>query len=265
MPLKRQPQEITLSLDKTPNNVLGWQSGGLVSASVSARLASIPLLLESPMTHPYPPWTLCGHGLQTVHLLDVDRVRPFIPPSLEIISVLPGKTVGSVYVARYNSDSTLPYSELIVASGLVQHNRQIGSWISHIYVDNPQSVEGGREIWGLPKELAEFEWRTDASVKVTQAGIVLCTLNCNWQIPGLSQPLSSPVFSLQNNELICFTGDWRSKFNLAGVKLSIPDTSPFSDLNIKRPLLSLSLNPLHFTANAPTPVTAQDRESVSTS
>jgi acetoacetate decarboxylase len=25
-------------------------------------------------------------------------------------------------------------------------------------VDNPDSVAGGREIWGLPKELAEFSW-----------------------------------------------------------------------------------------------------------
>jgi acetoacetate decarboxylase len=57
----------------------------------------------------------------------------------------------------------LEYSELIVIAGLVRYSGQIGGWVSHIYVDNADSVAGGRNIWGLPKELAEFIWEKNTS------------------------------------------------------------------------------------------------------
>ena len=52
-------------------------------------------------------------------------------------------------LANYTS-GTLVYRELIVFS----HATARGMVVSHIYVDDEQSLSGGREIWGLPKELA---------------------------------------------------------------------------------------------------------------
>ena len=46
------------------------------------------------MSYPSAPWELKGYALQTVHLIDIEKARPFVPPDLEIISVWPGKTVG---------------------------------------------------------------------------------------------------------------------------------------------------------------------------
>ncbi|HEY9821570.1 MAG TPA: acetoacetate decarboxylase family protein, partial [Candidatus Sericytochromatia bacterium] len=105
------------------------------------------------MTYPPAPWTLQGYAIQSLQLIDIERVRPLIPTEFEIISVLPGKTVGGVYLSYYGSGSVLEYSELIVAAGMVRYSGKIGGWVSHIYVDNADSVAGGREIWGLPKEL----------------------------------------------------------------------------------------------------------------
>lgn len=68
----------------------------------------------------------------------------------------PGWTFGGVYCAHYGAGSTLEYLELIVIPGLVRRGHRLGAWISHIYVDDAQSVAGGRSIWALPKELAEF-------------------------------------------------------------------------------------------------------------
>ena len=56
-------------------------------------------------------------------------------------------------LANYTS-GTLVYRELIVFS----HATARGMVVSHIYVDDEQSLSGGHEIWGLPKELAEFEY-----------------------------------------------------------------------------------------------------------
>src|SRR5919199_4290949 len=120
------------------------------------------------MPYPAPPWTLQGYALQTLQLIDVERVRPLIPPEFDIVSVLPGKTIGGVYLSYYGSGSVLEYSELIVAAGMVRYSGKIGGWISHIYVDNPDSVAGGRNIWGLPKELAEFTWERGEHITVRQ-------------------------------------------------------------------------------------------------
>ena len=57
-------------------------------------------------------------------------------------------------LANYTG-GTLAYHELIVFS----HATTRGMVISHIYVDAEQSMHGGREIWGLPKELADVRLR----------------------------------------------------------------------------------------------------------
>jgi acetoacetate decarboxylase len=69
---------------------------------------------------------------------------------------------GGIMLADY-SGGTLSYHELIVFRGLV---------VSHIYVDSPESMRGGREIWRLPKQLAEFDYSRTA-VEVRQGGRVL--------------------------------------------------------------------------------------------
>ncbi|MEM5838755.1 acetoacetate decarboxylase family protein, partial [Pediococcus acidilactici] len=126
-----------------------------------------------------------------MQLIDIDRVRPLIPSELEIISVWPGKTLGGIYLSYYGSGSVLEYSELIVIAAFVGYKGKFGGWVSHIYVDNPDSVAGGREVWGLPKELAEFTWeggvsaaqpealapRKEARVTVSQGNRLLCSLN----------------------------------------------------------------------------------------
>jgi hypothetical protein len=77
------------------------------------------------MTHPPVPWRL--HG--------------------ELLIVPTGATSG-LFLATYRG-GTLDYHELIVfGRGLV---------VAHIYVDDERSLSGGREIWRLPKQLAEFD------------------------------------------------------------------------------------------------------------
>ena len=50
----------------------------------------------------------------------------------------------------------MTYDELLV-SFLTRANRKLVSTLSHIWVDNPQSVAGGRELWAIPKGPAAFE------------------------------------------------------------------------------------------------------------
>lgn len=202
------------------------------------------------MSYPQPPWTLKGHAFLTLQLLDIARVRPLIPAALNIVSVLPGKTIGGVYLSKYNSDSVLEYSELIIIAGLLSYKGKFGGWVSHIYVDNPDSVRGGREIWGLPKELAQFDWQ-ERSVSVSQADNLLCKLDYNHQSFGLPLKLGSSAFSCQGNNLLIFPALVESRFGLVSSKLEIPPTSLFADLNISQPLLTVHSDRLNLVVDAP--------------
>src|SRR5215813_13155259 len=66
-------------------------------------------------------------------------------------------------LANYTG-GTLAYHELIVF--------RPACVVAHIYVDSPESMRGGREIWKLPKQLADFTWSRD-HVHVAQDGRTL--------------------------------------------------------------------------------------------
>lgn len=202
------------------------------------------------MTHPQAPWTLQGYAFLTLQLVDTARVRSLIPAELEVVAVWPGKTAGGIYVASYGSGSTLEYNELIVVGAIVRHAGKLGAWISHIYVDNPDSVTGGREIWGLPKELAQFTWGQH-SVHVHQAERLLCSLGSRWQAPGWQQQLTLPSFGTLGSQLLLFEAKSRTRLCLFGADLQVPPESPFSKLGFAQTWLSFYCNPLHLVVDAP--------------
>ncbi|GET37241.1 acetoacetate decarboxylase family protein [Microseira wollei] len=205
------------------------------------------------MAYPQAPWTLKGYAIQTLQLIDIDRARPFIPKELDIISVWPGKTLGGVYVSSYGLGSVLEYNELIVVAGVVNYSGKIGGWVSHIYVDNSDSVAGGREIWGLPKELAEFIWvkGEQSNVTIRQGDRQLCSLTYSQPSFGLPIPFSGPVLSSLGTDLLLFKGEVESRLGLINSKLIVPAESPFSSLNLGQPWLSVYGDDLRLVAGAP--------------
>jgi hypothetical protein len=203
------------------------------------------------MSYPQAPWSLQGYAILTLHLVNIEKVRPLIPAELDIISVWPGKTLASLYLSNYQRGSVLEYSELIVAPAMVSYGGKIGGWISHIYVDNPDSVAGGREIWGLPKELAEFTWEQGKGVRVTQRNRQLCSLNYNSQSWKWRQGLALSSFSVMDNNLLTFTADFNSRLGFITSQLEVPTESAFSQIGLEQPFLSLDSEQLNLRVDAP--------------
>ncbi len=212
------------------------------------------------MLYPPAPWNLQGYAIATLQFVDVARVRPLVPSELEIVSLLPGKTLGGIYISSYGLGSVMEYNELIVVSAIVNYAGKWGAWISHIYVDNPHSVAGGREIWGLPKELAQFSWEGSDSVKasslgyrvtVRQGNSQLCSLGYSQQNWALPLSLSGNVLSVSSSKLLYFKGEFQSHTGLIRGALEIPEESPFASLNIGQPLLTVACEELRLIANAP--------------
>ncbi|MGB3760607.1 MAG: acetoacetate decarboxylase family protein [Rivularia sp. (in: cyanobacteria)] len=212
------------------------------------------------MTYPAAPWNLKGYAVQTLQLVDIEQASKFIPSELEIVSLLPGKTLASIYISCYESGSLLTYNELIVVPGFVRYQGKFGGWISHIYVDNPDSVAGGREIWGLPKEMAEFCWN-NGSVKVSQNNRELCSLRYQKGFLNLStwwqQELSAGSFGGLGSELLYFENQFKTQIALMEGKLKIPQDNPFSALKIDKPLFTLNLQKLELIAGVPKVVGAK--------
>jgi hypothetical protein len=219
------------------------------------------------MVYPLAPWKLEGCAFQTLQLMDSHLVRSpqansssagtsersLVPAELEIIEVWPGKTLGSVYLATYGSGSTLEYHELIVASALVRYAGKWGFWVSHIYVDHPDSLAGGREIWGLPKELAEFDWpkEKNGSILVHQGDRQLCCLSHDWQSWMLPQKLSGAVFSGLNTELLWFKAEVKAQIGFTRAQLTVPPESPFAEWRVDQPWLTFGLEAMTLVVDAP--------------
>ncbi len=206
------------------------------------------------MTYPPAPWNLYGNALQSLHLIDLERAKKLVPSDLEIICVLPGKTLGGLYLSIYNTSSTLSYHELIVVTALVHYKKTIGFWISHIYVDHPESMAGGRNIWGLPKEMADFTWR-DHQVAVSQGNRPLCQVHYSQVGLPLSflgkVKISGNVFGSLAQDILLFQGNFESRLKWIQYQLIIPSESPFAAVGLGHPWFAARLSDLHLVANIP--------------
>lgn len=212
------------------------------------------------MLYPPAPWKLEGYAIATLQLVDVALVRPLVPSELQIISLFPGKTLGGIYISSYGLGSVMEYNELIVVSAIANYAGKWGAWISHIYVDNLNSVAGGREIWGLPKEIAQFSWEGSDSIKasslgyrvtVRQENCQLCRLSYSQQTWALPLSLSGNVFSASSSNLLFFKGEFQSRTSLIRGELEIPQQSSFASLKLGQPWLTLACEDLRLIANAP--------------
>jgi len=114
---------------------------------------------------PSEPWDLYGHGLVTVGLLPAQGLSS--PPGTRLVTFRGRAVVGAVLL-QYTAPSPLTYHELMAAV-LVRRGLRLFVHIPDIWVDSPASRAGGRALWAIPKELAEFEDRGLRAVGIASA------------------------------------------------------------------------------------------------
>ena len=195
--------------------------------------------MTSPGSHPPAPWRLGGPALVVPALVPIANARRAIPDGLSIVPATPGHTLGGLIAVTYEPGSTLSYSELIACAGTVRSGRHVGGWISHIWVDDQQSVNGGREIWKLPKDLAEFEVdrRADGSQRFSARAGGATLVRIAAAPPRLTVPVAAlvPMISASDGgSRAWFTlGRSSMKAGPSRVKVEIPSGSPFAFLAMK--------------------------------
>jgi hypothetical protein len=217
----------------------------------------MPVSAEESAAPVYPPapWTLSGVSVQALRLVEIASVRSLVPPELRIVPLLPGKTLSVLYCASYEPPSTLCYHELIVAPALTYARGSVGFWISHIYVDHPASQAAGREIWGLPKELARFEWAPqERRAAVTTRERSLCSLEWETGSASVPAPLLLPVISQRGSHLQYFNARGVGTVGVRGARITMDPGGPFAALGFGHTRRVAVASRLNLKIGAPRPV-----------
>ncbi|MCG8514770.1 MAG: acetoacetate decarboxylase family protein [Halanaerobiales bacterium] len=110
------------------------------------------------MEKPIPaPWNLTGNGYILLFKFSEKFVntRGFVPPCFKD-SFQHG--LGSIMLVDYHSSDAGPYQELLFIPGKFLYQGQHLHTITKIYVSTVTSVINGRNNWGIPKELATFNF-----------------------------------------------------------------------------------------------------------
>lgn len=154
-------------------------------------------------------------------------------------------------LVRYR-EGTLRYDEIFYGC-LGRIGWRIGILVERIWVDSEASLWGGRKIWGLPKEMAEFSWTGD-TVRIRDQGGDLLTVS----VPG-GNSRTPVVGPLPVGGLTRIDGRWhfipsslKGRFIPCG--FSILDSSPRLPFHKARLRMGLSARPFEIEVRSPIPL-----------
>lgn len=113
---------------------------------------------QHPEAYPPAPWPLTGQMYSSVWWVPAGSCTVSLDPELVPVQIAGRVCVATVFV-HYQPGSVLTYHELL-GGVLVRHTRtgRTGLTVPFIWVDSAVSLQGGRELWGVPKEMARFRF-----------------------------------------------------------------------------------------------------------
>lgn len=196
-------------------------------------------------TIPPSPWVVQGTALVIIGRLNSRHARDLAGNPHGLV-VVPGfGTIAMLGLVHYADTPVGPYHEVAVCPGVLWRTLP-GALISHMLVDSARSRLAGRALWGLPKELAHFDWQSNHITVADQDGQPL--LDVGWQVNGLRLGAGLPfvpVATLRGPRRQLFaTNGWLADVRRARVTLAIPPASPLAPLAslVRGPHLALAIN-----------------------
>lgn len=199
------------------------------------------------------PWTLQGKGYMMIY-----RFSPeFVESKGRVPDFLQGKFAGgfgSVMLVDYASSNAGPYGELLFIPGKFHHKERKLNTISQIYVSSMESVVNGIHNWGIPKQLAQFNFedlgakkeRVTVSVEGENvADLTLSTFGPSFPISTSLMPF--PLVQLHDHQYFYtrFTGKGKGK--LARIEDIQVNGALFPDISGVKPIAVLKVEPFEIT------------------
>ncbi|WP_447007520.1 acetoacetate decarboxylase family protein [Saccharothrix isguenensis] len=190
------------------------------------------------VSYPPEPWVLHGRACLSVWSVPVAALPP--------LPVRPVKLFGRALVGTVFVDYQPPgmaYREL-AAAVLVRHGARLGVSIARIWVDSPSSRAGGRELWGIPKELAEFDWDPGLTASARNVDGVIASVRAKPRRFGLRLPVMTSTWQAFGRGLA--RTPLRATGSVAPLRAtwSVGPAGPLSWLRPHRPLISVGVRNL---------------------
>lgn len=219
--------------------------------------------------YPPQPWDLRGQLFLSVFAVPRAALPALPEPLAATVRPVPfGRhaLVGAAWV-RYEPGGVLHYRELLSAV-LVREGRRPRVSITEIWVDSPESRDGGRALWGIPKDLAALELRISPDGGLVAAAstgpepgdrpapIGSASFRPGPRLPG-RWPTPLSVVQALAGSVVRTPVRGSAGVRLGGARWRAEAGGPLGYLAGRRPLLSLALTDfrLRFGASAPTAAT----------
>jgi acetoacetate decarboxylase len=207
-------------------------------------------------SYPPPPWRLAGRLLIAGARLRLDAARELVRAPLRLLPAWPGRALAMLLVGLYGEGSTLRYGEVAGVVGPVLAGGRLGGLVTSIWIDDERSLAGGRQVWGLPKQLARLWWRPGA-LEVRDAADAPI-VHVRWRESRVHMPVlaAAPFIAVLDGAVRRAWLAGRLQLAPAKVEVDIPAGSPLAPLPLTGSRLALT-GRLDVRARAPANVPAR--------
>lgn len=188
--------------------------------------------------YPAEPWDLHGHAYVGTWLVPRAHLPAPHSPESKPVTIFGRGIVGAAFFV-YEEPSPLTYDE-IMATVLVRHGWRLRVSITHIWVNSPASRDGGRELWAIPKQLADFDVSPHSSY--TARGIGSLRLGRVRRLPWLL-PAGFRIAQDRAGTLLVSPVTGRMRFGIARARWSFVADGPLAFLSGRRPVLTIAVHP----------------------
>lgn len=193
------------------------------------------------MDYPPAPWSLRGDMYLAVLRMPPGSVPDGIRPHLAGLPRADRPSTLAVAFVDYRPGGDLAYREFLVAT---TNATLTGGTILKIWVDSTPAMAGGRELWFIPKQLADFRYgggeRFTGTVVVAGRETASYTFTPRLTLPG-HWWLPNTV-TQEAGESVCRTrSSFRPKLQLGSGALDVPADSPVAFLRHGRPVAHLAM------------------------
>jgi hypothetical protein len=185
--------------------------------------------------HPPAPWKCSGQMWSGFFKSAVPRELPadfkhILPPHMFIVTLV-----------RY-LEGTLRYDELLFSTPAWLGARP-GMYVNDIWVDDRASVWGGRRIWGLPKNLANFDWN-DSGVEITDDHGLITKITVDRR-PARSPLLWLPIpgFGYLDQGWTYYIASLWAHLGKTGMQITEWSDSRFHGLQSNAPMFGIAAKP----------------------
>jgi len=187
-----------------------------------------------------------GLCMAVFYLVPSARVRADMPPQLEVIDVLPGMTLGGVYAARLPQGEGAALNEFGVMPSYVRYGSKKGYFLKHFCGDSSGATSSCMIHDGPGCGDTEFDWAftpKGAKLELHTGGTAMIAISMRPLVKRL--PISSCFHFMctRGDNVLFFKNRLASAIGLSMTSLTIPDSSPLSEIPLKYKLFSTYWEP----------------------